>query len=121
LGPASREKAGVTRPVPSLTDVGKSLCLVVEPDNIHDLATPDGQQLIPKGGSTTLVGILCTSHTHSDEQSITEDLDVIHASSYASISTPLIPGQHLVAVLAAGIASAGRSPSHGRVKEFGKG
>jgi hypothetical protein len=29
----------------SLTDVRKSLCLVVEPDDIHDFATPDGQIL----------------------------------------------------------------------------
>jgi hypothetical protein len=127
LGPSSREKAGVTaspdhkRPVLSLTGVGKSLCLVVEPDNIHDLASPDGQHLKAKGGSTTIVGILCTSHTHTDEQSITEDLDVIDASSYTSVSTPLIPGQDLVAGLAAGIAGARSSPSHVRIKEFGEG
>ena len=88
----------------SLTDVRKSLCPVVEPDNIHDFATPDGQHLKPKGNSTTLPGILRTSHTHTDEKSITEDLHVIHAPPDASISTPLIPVQHLVAVLAAGIA-----------------
>ena len=105
----------------SLVDVRKGLCLVVEPDNIHDFATPNGQHLKPKGCSTTLPGILCTSHTHADEKSIAEDLHFIHAPPDASISTPLIPGQHLVAGLAAWTASARRSPGHGRVKQFGKG
>ena len=71
----------------SLSDVRKSLCLVVEPDNVHHLAITDGQHLKPKDCSTTLPGILCTSHTHTDEKSITEDLHVIHALPDASIST----------------------------------
>jgi hypothetical protein len=83
------------RPAPSLTDVRKSLCLVVEPDNIHDFPTPDGQHQKPKGCSTTLPGILHTSHTHSDEKSIKKALYVIHAFPDASIPTPLTPRQHL--------------------------
>jgi hypothetical protein len=78
-----------------LTDVRTSLCLVVESDNMHDFATPDGQHLKPKGRSTTLPGILCTSHAHADEESIIEDLHVIRAPPHTSISTSLIPGQHL--------------------------
>jgi len=121
IGTLRRATPGQRGDCRSLTDVRTSLCLVVEPDNIHDFATSDGQHLKPKGCSTTLPGILCTSHTHTDKKSITKDLHVIHAPPDASISTPLIPVQHLVAVLAAGIASARRSPSHGRIKQFGKG
>jgi len=100
-------------------DVSESLRLVVEPYNRYELATPDGQHLKPKGCSTTLPGIIGAPYTHTDEKSLTEHFHVIHASPDASISTPLIPGQHLGAGLAAWIASARSSPGHGRIKQFG--
>ena len=42
----------------SLTGVRKGFGPVVESDNIHDFAVPNGEHLKPKGCSTTLPGIL---------------------------------------------------------------
>ncbi len=103
-----------------LSDVRQGARLVVEADDLDDPAAADSENLKAQGGSATLPCVLRTSHGHAHDKSITNDLHVMDAPPNAGFLASLIPRQHLVAILAGRVASAGRPPGDIRVEQFGE-